>query len=299
MADEGAVAVAEAPAVETQDTSFVDAPAVEAAKETDPKPEAEKTDGRRQPDALRKRIADLRRQADAVADPAEKQRLLEDAKELNNRVGKVAAYEQQFPTLREAREVKALVESFGGREGLTQVQQTLSEVQQIDRALEVGDPSVATRMWDEAPQGMPKIVPVLLSEFEQRNPQEYEKAVAPHAVKFLDNSGFPEAFDQMVRAYQGGDKENADALAKKLAQWVQTQRQGQTQEQKTDPRVEQLQRELDERENRESAQATDRAYNDVLAHAAPVIDKHLRPIVAKLGLSQQQYDALREDTWKY
>lgn len=297
MPDEGAVAVAEAPVVDTGAESFADtAPEID---KPDTKPEADKADGRRQPDALRKRIADLRRQADSVVDPTEKQSLLDDAKKLNDGIGKVRAYEKHFPTVREASEVKALVDTFGGREGLAQVQTTLSNLQQIDQQLEAGDPAVVKRMWDEAPQGMAKLAPVIFSELEKANPQEYAKAVAPHAIKFLDTEGFPEAFDQMVQLYREGKTKEADQLQARMAQWVTKQRTGTTQEAKVDPRVEQLQRELDERNTRESAQATERGYSDVLAHAGPVIDKYLKPIVAKLGLSAEQYSDLREATWKH
>src|ERR1700722_20952411 len=102
----------------------------------------EKLDGRNQPDSLRKRISDLRRQAETITDPTEKASLLADAKALNDTVGKGRAYETVFPTVREARETKAIVESFGGREGILKAQETISRAQQIDRQLESGDPAV-------------------------------------------------------------------------------------------------------------------------------------------------------------
>jgi hypothetical protein len=43
----------------------------------------------------------------------------------------------------------------------------------------------------------------------------------------------------------------------------------------------------------------DRVYTAVNTHAGPVIDKFLKPIVAKLGLSQEQYSDLREAAWKH
>lgn len=297
MADEGSVAVVEAPVVDTGEFSEASEPA--AVSSPEPKPEAEKTDGRRQPDALRKYIADLRRQADSVADPTEKQNLLDRAKELNNKVGKNTAYESVYPTVREARETKALVDSFGGREGLLNVQSTIENVRQIDQQLEAGNPAVVARMFDEAQQGMTKLAPVIFSELEKRNPQEYAKAVVPHAVKFFDQAGFPEAFDQMVGLFSDGKSAEGKSLAAKLAQWFSQQRQGVAQTPKTDPEVERLQRELEERKQNESKEATNRAYNDVVAHAGPVIDRHLKPIVVKLGLSQEQYTALREDVWKH
>lgn len=295
MADEGAVAVAEAPAVEAVET-FAETPAAETPEQ---KPEGDKTDGRRQPDALRKRIAEIKRQADAVVDPAEKASLLADAQALTNSVGKVGAYEKVFPLVRDAREAKDLIDTFGGREGLAGAQATLQQVQQIDKWLDAGDKQASDAMWKESPQGMAKLAPVIFSELEKNNPQEYAKAVVPHAVKFFDNSGFPETFDQMVSAYQAGDKAKGDDLSAKLVRWYSQQRQGTQQTQKADPEVERLQRELDERKTGESKQATDRAYSDVIAHAGPVIDKHLKPLVAKLGLSLEQYSDLREYAWKH
>jgi hypothetical protein len=222
MPDDGAVAVAEAPVAEV---SSVESAEVESTQSTETQTqETDRQDGRKQPDALRKRIAEIRRQADSITDPAEKQRLLDDAKELNNRVGKVAAYEQHFATVREARETKALIDSLGGREGLTNLQSVHAKAAEIDKALETGDPSIVGKMWEEAPQGMAKLAPVIFARLEQANPQEYAKAVIPHAVKFFDNAGFPEAFDQMVQLYQGGKKAEADALALRLGRWFSSQR---------------------------------------------------------------------------
>lgn len=295
MADEGAVAVAEAPVVESVET-FDDTPAVET-KEA--KPEVDKLDGRRQPDALRKRISGLKAQAESATDPNEKASLLADAQALTNSVGKVGAYEKVYPTVREAREGKALIDSFGGREGLATAQSTVARATQVDGWLNSGDKQASDLMWKESPQGMAKLAPVIFSELEKANPQEYEKAVVPHAVKFFDKSGFPEAFDRMVGLYQAGDKSGGDALSAKLAQWFSSQRQGAKEQPTTNPEVERLQREIEEGKTKESKQATDRAYTDVVSHAGPVIDKYLKPIVAKLGLSQEQYSALREDTWKH
>ena len=297
MADEGAVAVAEAP-VESVSSPEIEGGELSQSTET-PEQQQEKLDGRNKPDALRKRISDFRRQADTVADPTEKAALLADAKALNDTVGKGRAYEQIYPTVREAREAKTLVDSFGGRDGLAQIQTKLSHAQEIDAALESGDPSVIEALWKEAPEGMVKLAPAIFANLEKANPEAYAKAVVPHAVKFFDNSGFPEAFDKMVQAYQSGDKANGDKLSAEMTRWFVAQRTQTTQQPKADPNVERLQRELDERKSTDNQKAVDTAYGQVVEHAGPVIDKYLKPIVAKLGLSQEQYKALREDTWKH
>jgi hypothetical protein len=295
MPDEGAVAVAEAPAV---DVSTPISEGGESTPSTEPQQPQDKIDGRQQPDALKKRIAEFRRAAEAEPDATKRAALLADARALNDTVGKGTAYEGVFPTVREAREVKSLVDSFGGRDGLVKVQETLSNIEAIDHALEVGDPFVVQKMWKEAPDGMVKLAPMIFSELEKANPEAYKKEVAPHAIKFLDSSGFPEAFDTMVGHYQAGRKAEGDALAARMAQFVASQRNTKTTPQ-VDPRVQELESKLTETQKAEQQRAVDSAYNGVIQHAGPVIDKFLKPIVQKLGLTKEQYEDLREDTWKH
>ena len=296
MADEGVAAVAEAPVA---DVSSPISDGGESTQSTEPSAAPpERLDGRNQPDALKKRISELRRTADSIADPKEKAAFLADAKALNDKVGKNEAYEKIYPTVREAREVKTLVDSFGGKDGLVKVQETLSSVEAVDKALERGDPSVTKRLWDEAPDGMVKLAPMIFSELEARNPEAYKKEVAPHAIKFLDSSGFPEAFDQMVGHYQAGRKAEGDALAARMAQFVASQRNAKPAT-APDPRVQELESKLTETQKAETQRAIDAAYNGVIQHAGPIIDRYLKPIVQKLGLTKEQYEDLREDTWTH
>ena len=259
----------------------------------------DKTDNRRQPDALRKHIADLRRQADGIQDPAEKKAALDRIKMLYDTTGKARGYEEQFPTVREAREVKALLESVGGREGVQQMQSVLSEVEQIDQALAAGDASVIDRMWQEAPEGMPKLVPHISDKFEREKPQEYQQFIAPRSVRFLDQQGFPQAFDRMVQMYEAGKTGDAQAIRDELIKWVVANRTQAQQQQRTDPEVERLRQQLAERERGDEAKAVDTAYNSVVDHAGPEIDRVLRPLVGKLGLTGEQYKLLRGDVWNH
>lgn len=302
MPDDGA-AVLDAPVVDNAEISSgepTESTVTDAIPGT-PKdtPDPDRQDNRKQPDALRKRIADLRRQADSVTDPIQKKALLDDAKALNDTVGKARAYESVFPTVREVREVKALLDAVGGRDGFVQMQSTLGEVAQIDAMLEAGDEQVIAKLWEEAPQGMPKLVPGLISKLEQVSPQDYQKTITPHAVKFFDAAGFPEAFDQMTELVRSGDAKGALALAAKMAAWFSSQRAQKQAESRPDPEVERLRNELKTRDDKESAAAVDGAYNSVVEHAGPVIDKHLKPIVAKLGLSPEQYKLLRGQVWTH
>lgn len=263
--------------------------------------EQEKQDNRRQPDALKKHIADLRRRAESITDPVEKKAELDRIKFLYDVSGKGKAYEEQFPTVREAREVKALLDSVGGRDGFIQMQSVLSEVEQIDQKLAAGDASVIDRMWQEAPEGMPKLVPAILDRFAKEKPAEYEAFIAPKSIGYLDQSGFPQAFDRMVQAYEAGKLEDAKAIRDELIKWVVGNRQAaqQQQQKQTDPEVERLRQQLAERDQKEESAKVDTAYNAVVSHAGPAIDSVLKPMVAKLGLTPEAYSALRSDVWNH
>ena len=259
----------------------------------------EERDGRKQPDALKKHISDLRKRADAITDPVEEKAELDRIKFLYDTSGKARGYEEQFPTVREAREVRALIESVGGRDAIVQMQSTLSEIEQIDQKLAAGDASVIDRMWQEAPEGMPKLVPHIANKFEREKPQEYGQFIAPRAVKFLDGQGFPQAFDRMVQAYEAGKTEDAKAIRDQLIQFVSGNRQQAQQQKQADPEVERLRQELATRDQKDQSAKVDTAYNAVMSHAGPVIDQVLKPIVAKLGLTAEAYSALRTDVWNH
>lgn len=259
----------------------------------------EKQDGRRQPDALKKHIGDLRRHADTLTDPAEKQAALDRIKFLYDTSGKARAYEEQYPTVREAREVKALLDSVGGRDGFTQMQSVFAEVQKFDKQLTAGDPAAVEQMWHDAPEGMPKLVPAMLDKFAQAKPEEYAKFIAPKSITFLDSQGFPQAFDRMVQAYEAGKVEDAKAIRDQLVQWVSGNRQQTQQTKQADPEVERLRQELAQRDQQAESAKVDGAYNAVIDHAGPTIDGVLKPLVAKLGLSAEGYKALRNDVWSH
>lgn len=297
MADELSGAVIDAVESVVEET-----PAQDSAESTDTnvsRGTEDKQDNRRAPDSLRKHIADLRRQAEAITDATQKKEALDRIKLLYDTTGKARGYEEQFPTVREAREVKALLDAVGGRDGFQQMQATLNEVEQIDAMLTAGDTSVIAKMWQEAPDGMPKLVPGIVDRFAKEKPQEYAQFIAPKSIGYLDQMGFPQAFDRMVQLYESGKTEDAKALRDQLIQFVVANRQQQSRQQQIDPELERLRAELAKRDQGAESQKVDAAYNTVVDHAGPAIDRVLKPLVTKLGLSAEQYGLLRGDVWNH
>ena len=313
MADEaGNVAVLESPGADVNtDSSHGESRELTSKQPTDggagKTEQTDRVDGRKQPDAMKKYIADLRRAAETETDPSIKAEKLARAKELFDGMGKLKdGYEKTFQTVREAREVRALLTSIAEqagvqdwREGISRMQATISDVAAVDAQLSAGDPAVVQRMWDEAPEGMPKLMPAILDKFAQEKPQDYEKFIAPRSIKFLDSSGFPQAFDRMAQLYEAGKTADAQAIKDQLIQWVVGNRTTahQQREQQVDPEVQRLREQLAERDKGETTKAVDTAYSAVVDHAGPVIDKVLRPIVGKLGLTAEQYSVLRGHVW--
>jgi hypothetical protein len=300
MAEDGIGAVAEV--VEPVNSDIDGGESTEPTGADDGQPkikegEGDRQDNRYQPDALKKHISDMRRRAEAITDPVEKKAELDRIKFLYDTSGKARGYEQVYPTVREAREVKAMLDAVGGREGVTQMQATISEIEQIDQALSAGDTSVVARMWEEAPDGMPKLMPAMLDKFAASKPQEYERFIAPRSIGFLDQQGFPQAFDSMVNLYEAGDTVRAQQLRDQLIQWVAGNRQAAQQQAKADPEVERLKAELAKRDEGQQSQKVEAAYNDVVSHAGPAIDKVAQPIIGKLGLSKDEMGAFRQAVW--
>jgi hypothetical protein len=311
MPDDGA-AVLDAPetavnsesAVEESSKSTVDA--IDGKPVDKQTPDQDRIDGRKKPDATRKFIADLRRAAESETDPTIKAEKLARAKELSDGIGKLKdGYESVYPTVREVREVKAALDSITAetgakdwREGISQMQTTLSNVAAIDAQLSAGDASVIEKLWQEAPEGMPKLVAPIVDRFAKEKPEEYGKFIAPRAIAHLDQSGFPQAFDRMAQLYEQGKTEEAKALKLELIQWVTGQRKAAAEAPKqADPEVEKLRAKVAEGEKAKETAAVNTAYSAILSHAGPVIDKVLKPMIAKLGLSPEQYSDLQEAVW--
>ena len=300
MPDEGMSAVAEA--VEPVNAEVNAGESTESTGSDDGQPkvkEGDKQDNRHQPDALKKHIADLRRRADSITDPVEKQAELDRIKFLYDTSGKARGYEQEFKTVREAREVRALLEAVGGRDGVTQMQSTLSEMEQNNQKLAAGDPSLAEMMWEKAPDGMQKLMPAMLDKFAQAKPQEFEKFIAPRTIGSLDQAGFPQAFDRMVKLYDAGKVDEAQAVRNELIQWVAGNRQAAQQQKQADPEVERLRAELAKRDQGQEAQKVDAAYSDVVSHAGPAIDRVAAPIIGKYGFTREEATAFRQAVWNH
>ncbi len=297
MADEAAVL--DAPVVEAagEEGAAAGADGAAAAEpRIDPKTgqpivDADKgPDGRNQPDALRKHLAALK------ADPA----TAAVAKTITDRVGKTFGYEQAFPTVREAKEAKTLIESFGGRESITAAVESHAAMQRVDALLEAGDPAVLEDIFKQAPEGMAKLVPGILDKLATLNPAAYDSAIGPHAVALMGKAGLPGAINSLVDAFDAPAGPNREAAMKdilgRIVQWYSGLMKGAAPK-AADPERVKFEKEKTDWNEKQSADATKATFDTTTAYAGGKIDAALVPEIKRLGLGQKASEALRQDVW--
>ncbi len=178
------------------------------------------------------------------------------------------------------------------------MQSKYNHAQEIDQALHAGNPIAVQALWEEAPEGMVKLAPQIFAQLEKANPEAYEKEVTSHAIRYFEKGGFTNAIRDLYQGLEKGDGKAILGTVQRMEGWFNARKGQVAQTTQVDPRVQQLETELNERKSTEYKEAVDRAYSGVVDHAGPIIDRYLKPIVSKLGLSKEQYNALRQDAWK-
>lgn len=249
-----------------------------------------KTDGRNNPDAIRKHLAEMK------ADPAK----AELAKAITDGLGKKRGYEAEFPTVREAREVKQLIETAGGREAVTTAIASHATMQRVDAMLEVGDPAVAQEMWEQSPAGMAKLVGPILDQAAKSNPEAYQAAIAPHVLQMLDRDGFRGALNGLVDALNGNKLDGEGGvkdIVGRILQYYKGLMQGAAPKGK-DPDREKFNQEKSDWEKQKQTETTTEIFNNNLAHSGNKIDAELAADAKRLGLGKAALERLRQDVWR-
>jgi hypothetical protein len=155
--------------------------------------EEQPQDGRKAPDDVRKALKALR---DSSPENAKAAQVLRDS------YGREQAYKAVFASVKDAQAAQttiATIESFGGLEG---VQQTISEIEEVDRLLAAGDPAALDKIIEVSGEGFAKIAPAMLDKLQASNPDAYAAAIRPHLVDAIGKSGLSDAFAAVMQAQQ-------------------------------------------------------------------------------------------------
>lgn len=245
-----------------------------------------KQDGRKNPDAIRKHLAALKANPETA----------ELGKEVTNRLGKVRGYEEVYPTVREAREVKALIDSVGGREAVTSAIESHATMQRVDQLLEAGDVTVLEDIFKQAPEGMTKLAPAILDKIAQANPKAYQAMITPHAVQMMQADGLPGAINALVDAFNSDNKAGIQDILGRIVQWYRGLQQG-VKPKEADPERQKFEEEKSEFQKQQEQTAITQTMNANMQYTADKIDAGIAADIKRLGLGAKQTEKLRQEVW--
>lgn len=94
-------------------------------------------------------------------------------------------YEKTVGSIDKARETKALLESIGGEDGISELQTAADDLRTLDEGFASGDPEIINTLAQQSPEGFKKLVPAALAALSRIDPQAYEDTIRPPLVRTL------------------------------------------------------------------------------------------------------------------
>jgi hypothetical protein len=302
-------AVVETPTPETPESPTPETPIPETGAEPtevggedeplpgEPEDTSIETDGRTLDKQTSENIAALKKLAKTVTDPAQQKILAEAAKNLADKHFRFKAYEKEFPTVQEARQAKATLESLGGEEGITELQTEMQDWRTEADQFAKGDRALLEKLNKANPESTVTMlghgIDILT---EGGNIEALDKVILKPMVERLKQAGFHSSVLKAAEFVKEGKGQEAydqlgligDWLTKvaKTAGEVSTKKAPDPREAALTEREQKIQQQ--EKENYDRSIGTEVAKSNNLA-----LDKHLRPFFKTVGLDN---DGKREFT---
>lgn len=160
--------------------------------------------------------------------------LAKDIEELRKGVFDSRQHREFFKTPTEARQAKATLDLLGGSEGISNLQSKVAAVEQLDAALEVGDPQSIEDFASDFPDGFKKLAGPYLDKLQALDPQSYAKTLQPHVFASMEAAGMGSVLDAIGQAIAGNDLAKAKDLIGKSLAWYEGQKQQAGQRTKAD-----------------------------------------------------------------
>lgn len=123
------------------------------------------------------------------------------------------------------REKYALLESVGGAEAITQMQERIAETDAVDQALAAGDPKALESLGPDFDPGLAKLTPTILERVMNSDPEAYAAAILPHLMAGLYGSPMVGDLNRMIDVLQAphldekGKLEAVTKLLGRIGQW--------------------------------------------------------------------------------
>jgi len=148
-------------------------------------------------------------------------------KELHGAYERFHAYKTEFPTVQAAKEAKAFIESIGGEEGYTKLNESIDAVKATDELLYAADPQLWKNVLEDLkasghPEAFGKLAPAYLSELKVHDADAYYNTFKPHFFNGLKESRMDVMLNSLTAALGAKDAEGKAAPdVKSIASLVQ------------------------------------------------------------------------------
>jgi hypothetical protein len=163
----------------------------------------EKVDGRR----VSKEFREALKAWEATPEGA---KFAKQAREDHFRVRELATLEPGGVTA--MREKYALLESVGGAEGITGLQERVAATDAVDEALAAGDPKALESLGPDFDPGLAKLTPTILDRVMKADPEAYSAAILPHLMAGLLSSPMVGDLNGMIDVLQAAHLDDAGKL---------------------------------------------------------------------------------------
>lgn len=156
---------------------------------------------------IRKEIAALKK-----VNPAAAKAWAKDHYSLN-------AYQQEFGTVQEARAAKASLESLGGEEGITSLQEEVGDYRNEIEQFSNGDPALLEQLYQSNPESTITAAQNLLRLLAESKLEHFDAAMIPAMNQRLENAEVYDSIAALKQFIKDGDGQKAWDLIGKLEGW--------------------------------------------------------------------------------
>jgi hypothetical protein len=178
------------------------------------------TDARRFDQQTKDTISSLKNLAKQSTDPKQAASLNAAAKALARSFFGRQAYEKEFPTVQAARQAKATIDALGGQEGITDLQNKVSDYDAESEQFANGDRELIEKLNRSNPESVVKagenIIDILT---ETRNAAALDRLLMKPMVDRMDSVGFGNALVGIAKLLETGKGQEAYDKLNELGDW--------------------------------------------------------------------------------
>jgi hypothetical protein len=246
------------------------------------------TDARTLDKQTSENISALKKMAKASTDPAQQKVLADAAKNLADKHFRFKAYEKEFPTVQDARQAKATLESLGGEEGITSMQEEVSDYRKEIEQFSNGDRGLIESLYKSNPESTVKMVEAALDVFrEGGNINALDQVLLAPMVQRLQQVGLHSNLLKVAEFIKAGDGQKAYDTLAAVGEWLakltgDAEKIGTERSKAPDPREKEFQEREQRLQQQEREENTRRLSDEITVlnnrHMAKVLDPFFKEL---------------------